>query len=237
MRPPYRRNGPSGRPFRPARVGVRATCEKIDAAPHCFLGDRADVECRLEKRLLDLGVERDRFGPLEHLLVDAEMNRRFVVCGRGEDAALGSDLQAEHRRRVEVREEYHRIVGLPVSGEVIEQRRAPWALLLEPRHLIVARMRVVEDPFGVAVEGVDVPRMRVCEAPHGDAVDALAAFGILVRPRDVVARAGGQHLDVVLSGHALGNQPAVVLGAAENLYAVSLDDKGNSHWIEARSPK
>ena len=178
---------------------MRVTREKIDAAPDRFLGDRADVECCLEERLLDLSVESDRFGPLEHLCVDPEMNRRFVVCGRGEDAALGSDLQAQHRRRVEVCEEYDRIVGLPVSGKVIEQGRAPWALLLQPRHLIVARMRVVEDPFGVAVECVDVPRMRVWEATHGDAVDALAALGILVRPRDVVARAGGQHVDVVLS--------------------------------------
>ena len=93
-------------------------------------------------------------------------------------------------------------------------------------------MRVVEDPVGVAVERVDVARVRVREAPHGDAVDALAAFGILVRPRDVVARAGRQHLDVVVSGHPLGDQPAVVLGAAENLQAVSLDDEGNSHWVD-----
>ena len=98
-------------------------------------------------------------------------------------------------------------------------------------------MRVVEDPLGVAVEGIDIARARVRKAPHGDAVDLLGAFRILVRPRDVFASAGGQHLHVVLAGHPLGDQTAVIFGPAENLQAVSLDDEGNSHCVKVRSRK
>ena len=70
---------------------------------------------------------------------------------------------------------------------------------------------------------------RIREAAYGDSVDALETLRVLVRPRDVVARAGRQHVHVVQTRHPLGDQPAVVLRTPENVEAVSLDDKGNSH--------
>ena len=88
----------------------RAASEKIDAASNRFLSDRPDVERPLEKGLFDLGVIGDRPWPLKHLFVDIEMDRRLVMRGRDEDAALGGNVEAEHRRRVEVREENDRIV-------------------------------------------------------------------------------------------------------------------------------
>ena len=70
---------------------------------------------------------------------------------------------------------------------------------------------------------------RVGEAADRDAADAVGAFGILVLPGDVVARAGRQHFDVVLRGEPLGDEPAEVLGSAEDLGAVALDDEGDFH--------
>src|SRR4029079_17855023 len=46
-----------------------------------------------------------------------------------------------------------------------------------------------------------------------------------------VLRAGGQDLDLVARRQPLGDQPAVVLGSAENLRAVALDDKSNLHAL------
>ena len=215
----------------------RTASEKIDAASNRFLSDRPDVERPLEKRLFDLSVIGDRPWPLKHLFIDIEMDRRLVVRGRGEDTALGGNVEAEHRRRVEVREENDRVVRVRVRPKVIDQRGAPRALLLQPRQLIIARMRVVEDPLGVLVEGIDIAGARVRKAPHCDAVDLLGAFRIIVRPRDVFASAGGQHLHVVLAGHPLGDQTAVIFGPAEYLLAVSLDDEGNSHCVKVRSRK
>ena len=54
-----------------------------------------------------------------------------------------------------------------------------------------------------------------------------APSGVLVLPGDVVLRAGRQHLDLVLRREPLGDQPAVVLGSAEDLGAVALDDECN----------
>ena len=149
--------------------------------------------------------------------------------GRDEDAARRRDLEAEHRRRVEIREEDQDVVLLVVPPQVLDERRAPRPLLLQPLHLVGAAVRVVVDPLGVRVERVDVARARVREAPHGDAADAVGAFRVLVLPRDVVARAGRQHLDVVLRGEALGDEAAEMLGSAEDFRAVALDDEGEFH--------
>ena len=155
--------------------------------------------------------------------------------GRHEDAARRIDLQAEHGRRVEVGEEDQRVVLAVIAVEVFDQRRTPRSLLLEPRHLVVARVRIVEDPVGILVERGDVARVRVLESPHRDAADAVVPLGILVLPRNVVARARRQHLDVVLGGEPLGDQPAVILRPAENLGAVALNDEGNLHAVSLSS--
>ena len=65
----------------------------------------------------------------------------------------------------------------------------------------------------------------VREPPHGDAAHAVGALGILVLPGDVVARARREHVDLVALGQPLGDEPAVVLGSAEDLGAVALDDE------------
>jgi hypothetical protein len=113
---------------------------------------------RGQETALDVGVVGQPRGKAEQLLVDVEMNRRLVVCRRHQNALLRRNLRPHYRRRVQVGEEDEDIVLVLIALDVLEQRRAPWALLTEPLHLVVAAVGVVEDPFGVAVEGVDVAR-------------------------------------------------------------------------------
>ena len=65
---------------------------------------------------------------------------------------------------------------------------------------------------------------------------AVGAFRVLVLPGDVVARARRQHVHLVVIGQPLGDQPAVVLGSAEDLGAVALDDECNSSRVGDLSP-
>ena len=116
-----------------------------------------------------------------------------------------------------------------MPAQVVDQRGTPGPLLLQPLHLVGAAVRVVEDPFRVLVERREIARPRVREAPHRDPAHAIGSFRVLVLPRDVVARAGGQHLDLVLLGEPLGDEAAVVLGSAEDLGAVALDDESEFH--------
>src|SRR5918998_1378570 len=116
-----------------------------------------------------------------------------------------------------------------MASEILEQRRTPGALHLEPLQLLVAAVLVGEDPVRVLVEGLNIAHLRVGKAPHGDAANAIRALRIFVLPVDVVAGAGRQHLDVMATGEALGDQAAVILGSPEDLGAVPLHDECNLH--------
>jgi len=118
-----------------------------------------------------------------------------------------------------------------VPFEVVDQPGRPGALLLQPLQLVLRRVRLVEDAVGQAIEGGKVPRAGRREAAHGDAAEPIRAFGILVRPRDVVPGAGRQHVHLVAGGHALGDEAAVILGAAHDFRAITLDDERDSHDV------
>ena len=180
---------------------------------------------RRQESPLHLGVIGEARRLAEELLVDLEPYCRLVVRSRHEDALVRRDAHAKYRRSVEIGEEDQDVVLIVVALEILEQRRTPRTLLPQPLDLVVARVRAREDPLGVAIEGVDVAGTGVGEASDRHATDAIGAFGILVLPRDVVRRARRQHFDLMLRREPLGNQPAVVLGAAKNLGAVALDDE------------
>ena len=154
---------------------------------------------------------------------------RMLFCGA---------MAAEHGRRVEIGEENQDVV---LAGDCRSrysmQRRAPRALLLQPLHLVLARVLVVEDPLRVAVEGVDVARLRVGKPADRDAADAVGALRVLVLPGDVVLRAGGQHFDLVPRREPFGDQAAVILGSAEDLGAVTLDDEGDLQLRQNLDPE
>ena len=111
--------------------------------------------------------------------------------------------------------------------------RAPRALLLQPLALVGVAVRVVEDPVRVPVELLEVALPVRREPAHRDAAHPIEAFRVLVLPGDVVARARRQHLDVVARRETFGDEPAVVLGAAENVRAVPLDDERDFHRGQA----
>ena len=84
------------------------------------------------------------FGSAEDIAVDAEMDRRLVVRRRDEDASAGIDLQAEHRRRVEIVVEDERLVLLVMALQVFDQAGRPRPLPLQPLHLVGGVVRIAE---------------------------------------------------------------------------------------------
>jgi hypothetical protein len=197
---------------------------QVHADADDILEERPVDELALHELPLALRQVADRRRPGEHVLEDLQLDRRLVVRGRYEDALSGIDLQPEDRRRIQVREEQQHVVFLLVAPQVLDEPRTPRALLLQPLHLVVAAVRVVIDPVRVLVERVEVARRGVGEPADGHAADPVGPLGVLVLPRLVVARARREDLDLVLCGEALGHEPAQVLGSAENLGAVPLDD-------------
>ncbi len=67
------------------------------------------------------------------------------------------------------------------------------------------------------------------EAPDGDTVDALDAFGQLVTPGDVVARAGREDFDLRVAREPFRDVTRVQLGPAADVGAVTLNDDGELH--------
>src|SRR5262249_10002190 len=186
-------------------------------------------EVLMHQPALALGVVDERRRPAEHVLEDLEPERRLVVRCRHDDAAGGHHLETGHGRRVKIGEEDENVVLLMMAAQVLVERGAPRALLLEPFHLVGAVVGVVVDPVRVLVERRQVAGAGVGEAAHVDAADAVGALGVLVLPRHVVARARREHVDLVLRGQPLGDESAEMLRAAEDLGAVALDHKGELH--------
>ena len=207
------------------RQVVQARGRELDAAAHRLLDRRADREQLPEKPTLDVGVVGDPGREREHLPVETESDRRLVVRRRHQDASGRVHPQPEDRRRIQIREEDQRVIRPMVLLEIREQARAPRPLPLQPFLLVRRRMVVVEYPVGVFIERLQVPRAVVRETSYGHSADPVFALPVLVFPGDVVARAGGQHIHLMPAGEPLGDQPAVILGAAEYLRAVALDDE------------
>ena len=90
-------------------------------------------------------------------------------------------------------------------------------------------MRLREDGRGSAAEFSGVARAGDRKAANGQAVDLVFAGRQLVLPRDVVARAGRQHLDLPVPGEPLGDVPGVQFGAAADVRAVALNNNRQLH--------
>ena len=160
-----------------------------------------------------------------------EMDRRLVMCRRHEDAPARIDLQPEHRRRVQVVVEDERLVLLVVALQILDQARGPGPLPLQPLHLVGGVVRVLKNPVGVASEICEIPDVRVRKAANGDAAHAVGAFGVIVLPGDVVARARRQDIDIVTLREPFSRQAARVFRSAENLCSVSLNDESDPHVV------
>ena len=180
---------------------------QIDAAADDVLDERAQPEFALTNWRSTSVFQTMPAGAREHVLVDAEPDRRLVVRRRHEQALRRRDAQAQHRRRVEIREEHQHVVVLVVPLEVLDERRAttgPCCFSHSISSWRVCGLLKIQSEY--LLNAVDVARARVGEPAHGDAADPVGAFRVLVLPGDVVARARRQHLDLVPLGEALGDQ-------------------------------
>src|SRR5262245_2957745 len=128
-----------------------------------------------------------------------------------------------------------------VTLEVLDERRAPRALLLEPLELVRPVVRVVVNPIRVLIERRDVPNARTGKASDRDAADSVGTLWILVLPSHIVAGASRDDVDFVLSGQALGQKSAQMLRAAKHLAPIALNDKRKLHglvmWLMPSSPE
>ena len=124
---------------RHARVGL--LLREVDADADDLLEQRPLGELQLDEAPLAVGQVAQGGRLREDVLEDLQANRRLVVRGRHEDAARGRDLEAEHGRRVEIREEDEDVVLLVLAAQVLDQAGAPRSLLLQPLHLVGAAVR------------------------------------------------------------------------------------------------
>ena len=144
---------------------------QIDAAAHGLLDHGASFKHIGDELPFDLREIRNPFRHTKNVLINAEMDRRLIMSGRHENALARLDLNAEHGRRVKIRIKNQRIVILLRALDVIDERRRPGSLLLEPFHLIGRVVRVVENPIRVPVEGGDVAGVGVGEPADGNAAN------------------------------------------------------------------
>src|SRR5688572_23939355 len=204
---------------------------QVDAAPHGFLDDGISLEDLRHESPLGIGEISDRLRQTEHIAINVEMDRWLVMPCRSEDAAARIDLETEDGRRVEIVVEDERLVLLVMALQVLNETWRPRALPLEPLHLVGGTVRIVKYPLGVAGEIREVARVRVCKAANRDAAHAVGAFGVIVFPGDVVARARGEDIDVVTLREPFRRQAARVFRSAENLCPVSLNDESDPHVV------
>ena len=189
------------------------------------------LERLCDERALWIGEIADGPRQAEDIAVNAEMDRRFIVRRRDENASRRIDLQSEHRRRIEVVVEDERLVLLVMALQILDEPGRPRPLPLQPFHLVRGAVRVLKNPVRIAGEIVEVSRLRVCKAANGDAAHAVCAFGVVVFPGDVVARARRQDVDVVALREPFRRQAARVFRSAENLRPVSLNDESDPHVV------
>ena len=158
-----------------------------------------------------------------------------------EHAVIRRRRQAEHGRGRHQAKEHQGVVVAVLALEMIEQPRRPRPFAAHPLQLLGARMRLGQQPRRQAVER---RRIRLAfghrEAADTDAAHAVRTFGIVVLPRPHVARARGEHVDVVTVAEVLGEQPAGVLGPGGQVGAVAGRDERELHDVSlatARLPR
>ena len=166
---------------------------------------------------------------------EVEVDRPLVVGGRHQHGLVGDQRQAERRREVEVRVEEEAVVVVGVGSDPLDQERRERSLPPHPLGLVEERVRGGVEPVRVAPERAHAARAVHGEPAHADPVDRLHARRVDVPPGEVVARAGGQHLDVVVGRERLRHAAALVLGPPVDLGAVALHDERQPEPRHVRS--
>ena len=114
---------------------------------------------------------------------------------RDEHGPIGHQGQPQAGGGIEVRDEKHSVVPVPVLAQVVEERRAHRALFHHPSLLDLGRDDVVrfEHVFVEAVEGGNVALHGYREPQYAHRSVTVAAGRIVGGPGHVVECRGGQH--------------------------------------------
>ena len=113
-----------------------------------------------------------------------------------------------------------------------QQRRALRPFGVEPLQLVEMGMRVIEHAIGPSAEHARIARVIDSKPAHRHAVHHFRARRIVVAPRDIVARARRQHVDVGVLRQVLGDIAGMQLGAAVDVGAVALHHDSELHCAE-----
>src|SRR5437868_2637985 len=97
-------------------------------------------------------------------------------------------------------------------------------------------MAVPENLVRSLGEDLDVALVVYREAMNGNTVELTFARPVLIMPGDVIARAGGQNVDVGMAGEMFRDVAGMQLRATVDVGAVSLHDDGELHCSDGSRP-
>src|SRR5688572_18795446 len=93
-------------------------------------------------------------------------------------------------------------------------------------------MRVIEHTIGPSAEHKRIAGVVDSKPAHGHAIHHFRARRIVVSPRDIVARAGRQYVNLGVLRQVLGDIAGMQLGAAVDVGAVALHHDSELHCAE-----
>ena len=195
-----------------------------DHAGHLLVGRHG-----MNQGLFLVRVVHDRAHAAKDRAEEPESQRRIAFGGRDEHRAAGNRPRAVVGVVVARAEQDDVVEFIRPDRDPVDEIGTGGALAVQPFELVVQRVLPGEDVRRSSAEIELVALPRDGKALDHDAVDRLGPGGKIVAPRDVVARAGGQHADVRVAREVLGDVPRVQLGAAVDVGAVPLHHDGELH--------
>ena len=154
------------------------------------------VGYRLNHRALFGRVVHQRPHAAEDRREHREADRRVALGSRNEDRLTRYRAHRVIRVVVAVAEDDAVVVLRRVPREVADQVRTVRTFGIQPPQLVVQRVLPPEDGIRSTAEHERITLLSHTKAPDLHAVHGLDARWQLVLPRNVVAGAGGQDLDV-----------------------------------------
>ena len=194
---------------------IRLLRGRLDADADDLVGAVKDAQEPARQAAFGGGGVADRPHRAQHFAPQAEPQHGFNLQVRKQDGSLRRRGDSLDGRRVVEREEHDGVVVAVVALEEINQARGRRAEASDPFLFVCAAVRFGRQPRRELVERIRIVRLVHGEPPHQHAANAIRAFRRFVLPRQRVARAGRQHVDVVALAHLFGEQPARVLGPDE----------------------
>ena len=187
----------------------------------------------LHELLLLGGQVDDAPGALEEGLEDPQVDGGVVLGGGHEKGLLAHSGQAGPGVVVAVAIEEEEVEPVLRACDRPHEIRRERPVLAYPGFLFGARVVIVKDHVAERGEDPGIAAALHGEAVHGKAANQGAALRIVVPPLEVVEGSGGEDLDLVATGQALGQEPAMHFRSPVDLEAVALDDESEPHAAAA----